>query len=159
MPEDEARRLPLDEIVVVVDAQMPVRAKRIQYFDDPFFKKIHAAQVGEMPFPDGPESTPRADDPTDDGLGAPSPSGARNLSDALDAAIQPRRSVLADRNADRQSVKPASRAAVITDDQRQIEMVFVGQTSLEIESPTDEDVAQVEMALGDLDQLEGRFRA
>jgi len=35
LPEDEARRLPLDEIVVVVDAQMPVRAKRIQYFDDP----------------------------------------------------------------------------------------------------------------------------
>ena len=60
LPEDEARRLPLDEIVVVVDAQMPVRAKRIQYFDDPFFKKIHAAQKGEMPFPGGPEGAPRA---------------------------------------------------------------------------------------------------
>ncbi len=34
LPEDEARRLPLDEIVMVIDAQMPVRAKRIQYFDD-----------------------------------------------------------------------------------------------------------------------------
>jgi len=44
---------------------------------------------------------------------------------------------------------------VIADDQRQIEMDFVGQTSLEIESPTDEDVVQVELALGDLDQLEG----
>ena len=38
LPEDEARRLPLDEIVMVIDAQMPVRAKRIQYFDDQLFK-------------------------------------------------------------------------------------------------------------------------
>ena len=155
LPEDEARRLPLNEIVVVVDAQMPVRAKRIQYFDDPFFKKIHAAQVGEMPFPGGPEGTPRADDPTDERLGAPSPSGARSLSEAADAAIQPLPSVPASGRVDRQSVTPASRAAVIADDQRQIEMDFVGQTSLEIESPTNEDVAQVELALGDLDQLEG----
>lgn len=51
LPEDEVRRLPLDDIIIVVDAQMPIRAKRIQYFDDPFFKKIHAAQNGELPFP------------------------------------------------------------------------------------------------------------
>ncbi|NBB80992.1 MAG: type IV secretory system conjugative DNA transfer family protein, partial [Verrucomicrobia bacterium] len=51
LPEDEARRLPLDEIVMVIDAQMPVRAKRIQYFDDRLFKAIHAAQTGELPFP------------------------------------------------------------------------------------------------------------
>jgi type IV secretion system protein VirD4 len=155
LPEDEARRLPLDEIVVVVDAQMPIRAKRIQYFDDPFFKRIHAAQVGEMPFPVGPEGTLNTGAPTEEGLIAPSPSGARSLSDAVDAGIRPRPSVLANRNADRQSVPPASRATVIADDQRQIEMDFVVQTSLEIESPTDEDVAQVELALGDLDQLEG----
>ena len=43
--------LPLDEIVMVIDAQMPVRAKRIQYFDDRLFKAIHAAQTGELPFP------------------------------------------------------------------------------------------------------------
>src|SRR6056297_2392889 len=52
LPEDEARRLPLDEIVMVIDAQMPVRAKRIQYFDDRLFKAIHAAQTGELPFPE-----------------------------------------------------------------------------------------------------------
>jgi len=51
LPEDEARRLPLDEIIMVVDAQMPVRAKRIQYFDDRMFAAIHAAQAGELPFP------------------------------------------------------------------------------------------------------------
>ncbi|MEO1602808.1 MAG: type IV secretory system conjugative DNA transfer family protein, partial [Pseudomonadota bacterium] len=54
LPEDEARRLPLDEIVVVVDAQMPVKAKRVVYFEDPFFRSIHAAQEGELPFPEGP---------------------------------------------------------------------------------------------------------
>ena len=52
LPEDEARRLPLDEIVVVVDAQMPVRAKRVVYYEDPFFKGIHRAQEGELPFPE-----------------------------------------------------------------------------------------------------------
>ena len=46
---------------------------------------------------------------------------------------------------------------MIADDQRQIEMDFVGQAGLEIESPTDEDVVQVELALGDLDQLEGEI--
>jgi|GEM_PF-5816529 len=29
---------------------MPVRAKRIQYFDDRLFKTIHDAQSGELPF-------------------------------------------------------------------------------------------------------------
>jgi type IV secretion system protein VirD4 len=61
LPEDEARRLPLDEIVMVIDAQMPVRAKRIQYFNDRLFKAIHAAQTGELPFPQpgggGPQGT------------------------------------------------------------------------------------------------------
>ena len=153
LPEDEARRLPLDEIVVVVDAQMPVRAKRIQYFDDPFFKRIHAAQVGEMPSSGGPEGSLSAGAPTNERFDAPSIFGARSLSDAVDVGIQPRPSVPANRNADRRSVTPASRAAAIADDQRQIEMDFVEQTNLEIESPTDENIAQVELALGDLDQL------
>lgn len=51
LPKDEARRMPLDEIVMIVDAQMPIRAKRIQYFNDPYFKKIHATQKGALPFP------------------------------------------------------------------------------------------------------------
>jgi type IV secretion system protein VirD4 len=52
LPEDEARRLPLDEVIIVVDAQMPIRAKRIQYFDDRFFIAIHGAQKGDLPFPE-----------------------------------------------------------------------------------------------------------
>jgi type IV secretion system protein VirD4 len=51
LPEDEARRMPLDDVVMVVDAQMPVRAKRIQYFADRYFRRIHAAQGGTVPFP------------------------------------------------------------------------------------------------------------
>ena len=39
LPEDEARRLPLEDIVMVIDAQMPIRAKRIEYFNDPYFKR------------------------------------------------------------------------------------------------------------------------
>ncbi|MEL7130272.1 MAG: type IV secretory system conjugative DNA transfer family protein, partial [Pseudomonadota bacterium] len=57
LPEDEARRLPLEEIVMVIDAQMPIRAKRIEYFNDPFFKGIHEAQAGELPFPENEVST------------------------------------------------------------------------------------------------------
>ena len=52
LTEDDARRMSLDDIIMVVDAQMPVRAKRIQYFKDPYFKRIHGAQKGELPFPE-----------------------------------------------------------------------------------------------------------
>ena len=68
LPEDEARRLPLEDIIMVVDAQMPIRAKRIQYYDDPFFKGIHAAQKGELPFPSvslGSDGPPAADGTTE----------------------------------------------------------------------------------------------
>ena len=41
----------LDDIVLIVDAQMPVRAKRIKYFEDRFFKKIFDKQSGELPYP------------------------------------------------------------------------------------------------------------
>lgn len=51
LPEDEARRMDLDDIVLVVDAQMPVRAKRIKYYDDRFFKQIFDKQTGDLPYP------------------------------------------------------------------------------------------------------------
>ena len=51
LPEDEARRMDLDDIVLVVDAQMPVRAKRIKYYEDRFFKEISDKQSGELPYP------------------------------------------------------------------------------------------------------------
>ena len=67
LPKDEALRMSLDDIVMGVDAQMPVRAKRIRYCDDPFFKAIHKAQAGELPFPEeAPAEEPR-DDATEAG--------------------------------------------------------------------------------------------
>jgi len=51
LSEDEARRMDLDDIVLVVDAQMPVRAKRIKYYEDRFFKGIFDKQSGDLPYP------------------------------------------------------------------------------------------------------------
>lgn len=41
----------LDDIILVVDAQMPVRAKRIKYYDDQFFKQTFDKQTGDLPYP------------------------------------------------------------------------------------------------------------
>lgn len=72
LPEDEARRLPLDDVIIVVDAQMPIRAKRIKYYDDPFFKLISEAQTGGLPFPETTLTTDTAPDVAETGLEAPS---------------------------------------------------------------------------------------
>ena len=55
--------------------------------------------------------------------------------------------------------KPATaalhaRAAVLSDDQQQLEMEFGRQAALTLEEPTERDVEKVEEALGDLDRLE-----
>ena len=157
LPEDEARRLPLDEIVVVVDAQMPVRAKRVVYYEDPFFKGIHGAQEGELPFPTEP----------------PAPMGELPLSvRAMPTA--PRGSGLSERDFEaRMGIADASinslaspsstaegrpaRAAVLAEDQRQFEMDFSRQTDLAVERPSAEDATEVKLALGDLDRLEGEI--
>lgn len=54
LPEDEARRMSLEDVVLVVDAQHPIRAKRIVYYEDPFFKALHQAQTGPHPYPSEP---------------------------------------------------------------------------------------------------------
>ncbi len=155
LPEDEARRLPLDEVVVVVDAQMPVRAKRIQYFADPFFKRIHVAQSGEMPFPGGPEDRPNGDASTGKGEEAPSPAGPHATFEAEAGEAPSRGPRPATTATKRRRDKPQVRAAVIADDQRQFEMDFDALAQLELDSPSSEDVSQVELALSDLEQLEG----
>ncbi|WP_043754755.1 type IV secretory system conjugative DNA transfer family protein [Pseudooceanicola atlanticus] len=157
LPEDEARRLPLDEIVVVVDAQMPVRAKRVVYYDDPFFRAIHAAQEGELPFPDGPvppmpeaplsvratPTAPRGSDLSERdfearmGLGEGGASSANN--DMLASASRP------------------VRAAVLAEDQRQFEMEFGRRADLEVDAPGKGDVAQVQDAMIELERLEAEI--
>ncbi|TKD25296.1 type VI secretion protein [Rhodobacter capsulatus] len=52
LTEDQARRMDLDEVILVIDAQMPVRARRIKYFEDPALKVLHAGQAGSFPYPD-----------------------------------------------------------------------------------------------------------
>ena len=157
LPEDEARRLPLDEIVVVVDAQMPVRAKRVVYFEDPFFKSIHAAQEGDLPFPEEPVA----------------PMGELPLS-VRATPTAPRGSGLSERDFEARmgfgerrgepSAYPDStmdgrraRAAVLSDDQRQFEMDFGARTELDVEAASEDDVAVVQEALSELDRLEGEI--
>ncbi|WP_417480677.1 type IV secretory system conjugative DNA transfer family protein, partial [Maricaulis maris] len=52
LTEDQARRMDLDEVILVIDAQMPIRARRIKYFEDPTLKVLHAGQSGSFPYPD-----------------------------------------------------------------------------------------------------------
>lgn len=52
LTEDQARRMDLDEVILVIDAQMPIRARRIKYFEDPDLKVLHARQAGSFPYPD-----------------------------------------------------------------------------------------------------------
>ncbi|MCL7465975.1 type IV secretory system conjugative DNA transfer family protein [Phaeovulum sp. NW3] len=52
LTEDEARRMDLDEVILVIDAQMPIRARRIKYFEDPALKALHTGQAGSFPYPD-----------------------------------------------------------------------------------------------------------
>lgn len=52
LTEDQARRMDLDEVILVIDAQMPIQARRIKYFEDPALKVLHAGQAGSFPYPD-----------------------------------------------------------------------------------------------------------
>ena len=38
--------------ILVIDAQMPIRARRIKYFEDPKLKALHVGQAGSFPYPD-----------------------------------------------------------------------------------------------------------
>ena len=49
------------------------------------------------------------------------------------------------------------RAAVIADDQRQFEMDFSAQAELDVEAASKDDIAVVQDALSELDQLEGEI--
>jgi len=157
LPEDEARRLPLDEIVIVVDAQMPVRAKRVVYYEDPFFKAIHAAQEGEMPFPAAPNgaggAASRAQN-TERGREPPGSRGARAGETA--EANEMRRRTAPPRTSKRSRARTVEEA-VVADERRQMEMDFVGQAELALDSPTADDVVQIDKALSDLDRLEGEI--
>ncbi len=157
LPEDEARRLPLDEIIVVVDAQMPVRAKRVVYFEDPFFKNIHAAQKGDLPFPEGPVA-PMGELPLSVRATPTAPRGSGLSERDFEArmGIGERRrepSAYPDPTMDGRR----ARAALLSDDERQFEMDFGARTELDVEVSSEDDVAVVQEALNELEQLESEL--
>ena len=155
LPEDEARRLPLDEIVMVIDAQMPVRAKRIQYFDDRLFKAIHAAQTGELPFPKPGGGRAQGNLPlsvrampmTPPANGSGGPEAAREAADGQSSG--------------QTDVTPKKTApvvqAVIAEEQRQMEMDFGGQV-VDAEAAIVVNEAQMRSAVDGLDEMEAMLR-
>ena len=159
LPEDEARRLPLDEIIMVVDAQMPVRAKRIQYFDDRLFAAIHGAQRGELPFPvmggggaggSGSESGGSGQNANQDGIGAKSHKQDERLSgpQQVGATSSPSR------------VKKRSGAVqvVVEEGQRQQEMNFADQGEMQLEERDGGDRDCLDLAVDDLGGLEDQLK-
>ncbi|TPW27059.1 type VI secretion protein [Martelella alba] len=61
LTKDEARRMPLDEIIIVVDADMPIRAKRIVYYEDSKYKPLFESQDFTAPLPLPPHTITEAD--------------------------------------------------------------------------------------------------
>lgn len=53
---DQARRLPDDDVVIVVDADMPIRAKRIQYYEDHAYQELYESQDFNAPLPQPPHT-------------------------------------------------------------------------------------------------------
>jgi type IV secretion system protein VirD4 len=159
LPEDEARRLPLDEIVMVIDAQMPVRAKRIQYFDDRLFKAIHAAQTGELPFPKPGSGGPQGNLPLSVRAMPMTPpaSGSRGAEADVDMGREP-----AGRLPSGQThITPKKTAhvvqAVVAGEQRQMEMDFGGAVP-DTEPASAIDEAQMRSAVVGLDEMEAMLR-
>lgn len=58
MSEDEVRTMDPDQVVIVTRGQAPIRARRIEWFNDPVLKAIHAEQKGEWPYPPPAGSEP-----------------------------------------------------------------------------------------------------
>lgn len=85
LTKDQARRLPDDEVVIVVDADMPIRAKRIEYYHDTAYQPLYESQDFNAPLPTPEHTITEADyryiDTADD-LAA----GADNIATEADAA-------------------------------------------------------------------------
>ena len=159
LPEDEARRLPLDEIIMVVDAQMPVRAKRIQYYDDRLFGAIHGSQTGVLPFPvmgkgdggvPGPESGGSGQNANQDGIGARSHRQGERSSGPQE--------VSAAKSVSRSKKSSGAVQVVVEEGQRQQEMNFADQAEMPLEEREDGDRDCLDLAVGDLGGLEDRLK-
>ncbi|ATF04025.1 Type IV secretory pathway, VirD4 component (plasmid) [Phaeobacter gallaeciensis] len=163
LPEDEARRMPLNDIVMVVDAQMPIRAKRIQYYDDPFFKAIHGAQKGELPFPERslkavePEIAEEPEEEAQPTPAAAPQEAAENLS-VKEASDQPHRAKLKTSKRKRSKAVAQATQATRDMDERQREFDLSVQQRLDLPEPGDVTDADVQ-ALRDADAKLAEFEA
>jgi type IV secretion system protein VirD4 len=144
---------------MVIDAQMPVRAKRIQYFDDRLFKAIHAAQSGELPFPEPGGGGPQGNLPLS--MRAmpmtPPPDGPRGS----EADVVAGRQAADGQSSEQTHVAPKKTApvvqAVIAEEQRQMEMDFGGQVA-DAETVGVDEEAQMRSAVDGLDDMEAMLR-
>ena len=159
LPEDEARRLPLDEIIMVVDAQMPVRAKRIQYFDDRLFAAIHGAQRGELPFPELGKGDGKAHGPDFGGTErGPSQAGTNAEPQVHDERLDGPNEIGSGKSVP--PTKKSSKAvqAVVEEEQRQMEMSFADHVEMQIEEIDGGDRDRLDTVVDDLDGLESRLK-
>ncbi|MER3355577.1 MAG: type IV secretory system conjugative DNA transfer family protein [Hoeflea sp. D1-CHI-28] len=157
LPEDEARRLPLDEIVMVVDAQMPIRAKRIQYFDDRLFKAIHDAQSGELPFPEPGGGGPQGNLPLSVQAMPMAPRSPGGIGEETAVAGAVKQRDVAEQALGQANVPPHKTAAVVrtvvAEEKRQMEMDFAGQMPSN-DLVEEANAEQLRTAVDDLDELE-----
>lgn len=61
LTRDQARRLPREDVVIVVDGDMPIRAKRLVYHDDTTYKGLYESQDFKSPLPQPPHAITEAD--------------------------------------------------------------------------------------------------
>jgi type IV secretion system protein VirD4 len=136
---------------------MPVRAKRVVYFEDPFFKGIHAAQEGELPFPTGPVP-PMGELPLSVRAMPTAPRGSGLTERDFEARMGlTEGGGIAPLESGPAQAPRRGRAAVLADDQRQMEMEFGRQADLEVEAASENDVARVQDAVSDLERLEAEM--
>lgn len=79
LTEDEVRMMDLDDVVIVLDAMNPIRARRIEWFKDRTLKAVADRYAGPLPFPEPPaedEAPPPEDDDPTPPAAPPGPSGA-----------------------------------------------------------------------------------
>lgn len=116
LPPDQARRLPAEDVIIVVDADMPIRAKRIQYYDDHGYKVMYESQNFQAPLPAPPHRITEAD---------------YEYMETPEDKAEKREEVQADRNEDQDKARRA-----LADEQS-------GQLSLPLPEPIDAEKVKV----------------
>ena len=144
---------------MVVDAQMPVRAKRIQYFDDRLFAAIHGVQRGELPFPVMGEGDGSAHRP--DSCGSKrgsSPAGTSAEPNAHDERLDGSNDIGSGISVPPTKKNSKAVQAVVEEEQRQMEMSFADQVEMQIEEIDGGDRDRLDTVVDDLDGLESRLK-